>query len=150
MTETKKSKALDEALKDKFKPEFLNRIDSVVHFKDLNKDDYMRIIDIELYKLSENLKTNDTEYKDIDLYFDEKVHKFIYKEGVDEKFGARPIKRAIEKYISTNIAIKLLENEIGPEAKVEVTVKRNKVTIDITDGSKIPGVDVIQQATGGN
>jgi intein/homing endonuclease len=150
MTETKKSKALDEALKDKFKPEFLNRIDSVVHFKDLNKDDYMRIIDIELYKLSENLKTNDTEYKDIDLYFDEKVHKFIYKEGVDEKFGARPIKRAIEKYISTNIAIKLLENEIGPEAKVGVTVKRNKVTIDITDGSKIPGVDVIKQATGGN
>jgi len=133
VTEDKKSQALDKALKAKFKPEFLNRIDSVIYFKDLKKKDYMRIIDIELYKLSENLKNNDTEYRDIELYFDDKVRDFIYSHGVDDKFGARPIKRAIEKHISTNIAEVLLNGDFGLDSCVNVSVKSGKVFINVTE-----------------
>jgi len=136
LTETKKGKALDEALKDKFKPEFLNRLDSVVHFKDLDDDSYMKIIDIELYKLTENLKHNDTEYKDITLVFDKKIRKFIFDEGVDTKFGARPITRAIEKHISSEIANVLLTTEVSPYAKLILTMKKNKVTTRIVDEEK--------------
>lgn len=133
LTEEKKDKALDKALKNKFKPEFLNRIDSIVHFKNLGKKEYMRIIDIELYKLVDYLKANDTEYKDITLTFDSKLKDFIYKNGVDEKYGARPIKRAIEKYVSNEIAGALLEEEHSPFAEINVTIKRGKVVLDIID-----------------
>lgn len=133
LTENKKGKALDTALKNKFKPEFLNRIDSVVHFKDLSKEDYMRIIDIELYKLAEYLKANDTEYKTISLSFDNKLKNFIFKHGVDAKFGARPIKRAIERYVSNEIAGVLLENNHSPYAEISTTVKKGKVCFEITD-----------------
>lgn len=133
LTENKKGKALDSALKKKFKPEFLNRIDSIVHFKDLTKADYMRIIDIELYKLAEYLRANDTEYKEVTLGFDKKLKTFIYKNGVDAKFGARPIKRAIERFVSNEIAGALLDEEHSPYAEINVTVKRGKVALEIID-----------------
>lgn len=130
ITEAKKNTALQAALKKKFKPEFLNRLDSIVCFRDLDRNDYMRIIDIELYKLMDNLKSSGTDYKDIQLTFDKKIKNFIYKRGVDEKFGARPIKRAIEKYISTEIANKVLENDLKPDAVLKISVVGSKISVN--------------------
>jgi len=127
LTEDKKTKAIDGAIKKKFKPEFLNRVDSLVHFKTLQKEDYMRIIDIELYRLNDNLKTNDTEFKNLILNFDSKVRSFIFKHGIDQDFGARPLKRCIEKEISTPLAARLLRGDIGNEDKVTITIKRGKI-----------------------
>lgn len=126
VTDDKKNKALDVALKNKFKPEFLNRIDSIVHFRNLTDEDYMRIIDIELYKLNDNLKSNDTEYKGIKLEFDDKIKKLIFKEGVDENYGARPLKRCIEKTISTPLALKLLREDINKESIVKISASKSK------------------------
>jgi len=137
LTEDKKTKAIDSAIKKKFKPEFINRIDSIVHFNSLSKNDYARIIDIELYKLNENLKTNDTEFKTLRLEFDEKVRNYIYKHGINEAFGARPLKRCIEKEIATPLANRLLRGNIKPESVVSVTIKRGKVTFDITENSPV-------------
>lgn len=131
INEQNKKQAIDSALKKKFKPEFLNRLDSIVFFKDLNKDDYMRIIDIELGKLTENLKNNDTEYKDIKITFDKKIRNFIFGKGVDEKYGARPIKRAIEKEISNMIAGVLLDHDCDENTEISVTLKRNNVCVEI-------------------
>lgn len=133
ITEDKKTKAIDAAIKKKFKPEFLNRIDSTVHFRSLSKKDYMRIIDIELYKLNDNLRSNDTEFKNLTLKFDKGVKAFIFKHGIDEDFGARPLKRCIEKEISTFLAARLLRGDIGPEATVKVTIKRGKVDFTISE-----------------
>lgn len=126
VTEERKVKAIDKAIKKKFKPEFLNRIDAIVHFNTLKKADYMRIIDIELYKLNENLKANDTEYKNIRIEFDKKVKDFIYKEGVNPEYGARPLKRCIEKEISTPLAATLLREEFDGSARVKVSIKKGK------------------------
>lgn len=131
LTEDKKTKAIDGAIKKKFKPEFLNRIDSVVHFRSLCKADYSRIIDIELYKLNENLRTNDTEFKDLELEFDKKIKAHIFKHGIDEDFGARPLKRCIEKEISTPLAVRLLRGDIDVNATVMVTMRQAKVDFDI-------------------
>jgi ATP-dependent Clp protease ATP-binding subunit ClpC len=133
VTEEKKTKAIDGAIKKKFKPEFLNRIDSVVHFKNLTKKDYMRIIDIELYKLNDNLKSNDTEFKTLSLEFDSKIKAFVFKHGIDEDFGARPLKRCIEKEVSTPLAARLLRGDIGASEIVNVTVRRSKVDFDIEE-----------------
>ena len=128
LTEEKKEAALDKALKKKFKPEFLNRIDSIIHFNSLSEKDYMRIIDIELYKLNDNLKANDTEFKNVWLEFDDKVRKYIYKEGIDEEYGARPLKRCIERNVSTPLARMLLSNHVESNAVVRISSTKSKVS----------------------
>lgn len=128
LTEEKKSSALDKALKKKFKPEFLNRIDSIIHFNSLTDKDYMRIIDIELYKLNDNLKANDTEYKKLWLEFDCKVRNLIFREGINAEYGARPLKRCIERLVSTPLARMLLSENIDKEAVIKISSNRGKAT----------------------
>lgn len=130
LTEEKKNIALKEALKKKFKPEFLNRIGSIVNFRNLTKKDYMKIIDSELYKLNDNLKNNDSDYKTIELMFDDKIKKYIYKHGIDEEYGARPLKRCIEREVSTPLARKLLSDDVDKESTVLVSVLRGKVIFE--------------------
>ena len=132
ITDDKKDSAISRALKDKFKPEFLNRLDNIIYFKSLVKKDYMRIIDIELYKLNDNLKNNDTDYKDVELKFDDKIKEFIYKEGIDEQYGARPLKRTIEKVIATPLAQKLLSEDIT-NVNIYVGLSKKKVTFKIEE-----------------
>ena len=129
LTESKKSKALDIALKNKFKPEFLNRIDAIVHFKDLTDDDYMKVIELELERLNTNLKANSTDYKNITLVFDKKIKEFIFDKGVDVKYGARPIKRAIERHISNDVAGLLLDSDPETISEIKVTALRDKVKL---------------------
>ena len=131
LTEEKKEAALDEALKKKFKPEFLNRLDSIIHFNTLKKTDYMRIIDIELYKLNDNLQTNDTEYKHINLNFDKRLRTFIYKNGIDEEFGARPLKRCIETKVATPLAVHLLREEVANVDAVKVSIKKSEAVFSL-------------------
>lgn len=131
ITDTKKDVALKKALKRTFKPEFLNRIDAVISFKTLTKKDYMKIIDLELYKLVENLRTNDTEYKNVELKFDDKIKRFIYKKGIDEEYGVRPLKRCIEEHISTPLATKLLQSEVNDDSVVSITAVNGKVKFDV-------------------
>ena len=131
LTEGRKKAALDEAIKKKFKPEFINRMDAIIHFNTLQKEDYMRIIDIELYKLNDNLQTNDTEYKDIKLKFDKRLKNLVYKDGIDEEFGARPLKRCIETSISTPLAVCLLKETAKLVEAVRVTSKKSEVLFEI-------------------
>jgi ATP-dependent Clp protease ATP-binding subunit ClpC len=128
LTNERKTKAISKAIKKKFKPEFLNRIDATVYFNNLKDEDYLKIIDIELFKLNENLKANDTEFKDLTLEFDKKVQAYIFKNGIDAEFGARPLKRCIEKEISTPLATALLKEDIDTKSKVKITVKNDKPT----------------------
>ena len=131
ITEKKKDVALKEALKKKFKPEFLNRIDAIVNFRTLAKKDYMKIIDIELFKLNDNLKHNDTDYKELDLSFDKTVGNYVFKNGINEEYGARPLKRCIENEISTPLARKILEESITQAATIKVKFKKGKVVFDV-------------------
>lgn len=133
VTEAKKEGALDSALKKKFKPEFLNRIDAIVHFNTLTKKDYMRIIDIELYKLNDNLKTNATEYSSTTLRFDEKIKKLIYKAGITSEYGARPLKREIEKLVATPLAKKLLEENITVDSIINISANRGKAMFGVEE-----------------
>lgn len=128
LTEERKIKSIDEAIKKKFKPEFINRIDSIVHFNSLTEKDYMRIIDIELEKLNENLRNNDTEYKGLSIEFDKKVRDVIFKDGINEDFGARPLKRCIEKTISDKLAETLLKKKVAPDSIVRVGVKDDEIS----------------------
>ena len=112
------------ALKEFFSPEFLNRIDDTIVFNKLSFDNILVISDILLKELQE-----ETKKRKILFDYTENVTKFIAKQGYNDKFGARPLKRAIQKYIEDEIAIKLIKGEIKENKKYTIDIKDNKVVI---------------------
>lgn len=104
---------IESALKKTFSPEFLNRIDDVIFFNALGKEDIQKIIDIELNKLYQRLEK--LNYK-VELTAEAKD--FIVEKGWDKDFGARPLKRAIQKYIEDLLAEKMINKEIKEGDKV--------------------------------
>ncbi|MFP6896007.1 MAG: ATP-dependent Clp protease ATP-binding subunit [Roseibacillus sp.] len=96
-----------EASKKEFKPEFLNRLDDMVVFKMLEKDSLSSIVDLEVKKLLVRLKE-----KDIELELEASARDFLIKEGYDPNFGARPMRRAVERHLEDSLAESLLRGEI--------------------------------------
>jgi len=133
LTPEKRKKAIEEALKKKFKPEFLNRITGMINFGMLTKENYMEIIKLELNKLRLNLKLNRTDYSKLELSFDESLYEYVYEKGIDEKFGARPLKRAIEKEISTPLARKLLKEDISENSSIRLYLENSEVKMDVKE-----------------
>jgi len=121
-TEKKTNEAREEALKKKFKPEFLNRIDETVHFRVLEKDDYIHILDI----LLEEVNTQIQDSKAILLAFNIGAKNFLLDNGIDKKFGARPLRRTIKKHLNTPLAMAILKDEISEGSKVVVSLKKEK------------------------
>ena len=118
-TEQKTAKARGEALKKKFKPEFLNRVDEVVHFRKLEKSDFMHILDILLGETSEQASKS----RGITIKINPGAKNFLLDKGIDSKFGARPLRRAIKKYLSTPLARAILG--------AEVAEKNGKITVSV-------------------
>jgi ATP-dependent Clp protease ATP-binding subunit ClpB len=96
-----------EALRQHFKPEFLNRIDDIIVFKSLGKDEITKIIDIQLESLRGHLAD-----RKITLELTPAAREALFKEGYDPSFGARPLKRAIQKLLADPLALKILEGDI--------------------------------------
>jgi len=105
---------LDKALKRKFSPEFLNRIDNIVQFDALGKDEIKVIIDLELDTFIKRLEDNG-----LILELDDTAKDFLFEKGWDPDLGARPLKRAIQKYIEDEISIKLIMKEFVDGDKIK-------------------------------
>ena len=101
-----KSKITDEA-KKMFKPEFLNRLDDLVIFRKLSKEHIKEIAELEIDKLRQRVRT-----KGFKIRVSAKVKEFIINKGYDDKFGARPLRRAVEKHLEDTLAEAMLEEEI--------------------------------------
>ncbi len=110
-----------------FAPEFLNRIDDIVFFRSLLKEDIIKIIDIELNKLSKRLSNLDYE-----IEFTPELKEFIVERGIDKQFGARPLKREIQKSVEDPLSEAILENQGKDKKKIKVTVKKDKTKIEIS------------------
>lgn len=104
---------IENALKRSFAPEFLNRIDDVIIFNSLERNDIHRIIDVELKKLFSRI--NEMGYL---LELTEKAHDFIAEKGWDEQYGARPLKRAIQKYVEDVLAEEIIRTKINIGEKI--------------------------------
>ena len=107
---------VDEELKMRFRPEFLNRIDEIVMFKPLGKNQIGYIIDLELVKIARKL-----EDRKISLSIDEKAKDYIIENAYTPAFGARPIKRFLQKNLETSLARKLLAGEIKEKEAVQIS-----------------------------
>jgi ATP-dependent Clp protease ATP-binding subunit ClpB len=108
-----------DALRAHFKPEFLNRIDDIITFRSLGKEEISRIIDIQLGELRKHLAD-----RKITLDLTTAAREALFEEGYDPAFGARPLKRAIQKLLGDNLALKLLEGEIQPGEHIVADVNK--------------------------
>jgi len=120
-----------QVLRDHFKPEFLNRIDDIVVFKQLSKEEIATIIDIQLAKLRDMLAA-----RDIALELDDSAKELLVNEGYDPVFGARPLKRAIQSLIQNPLAVKLLNGEIGSGQTVRVFAENGEMKFTAVDGGQ--------------
>ncbi len=116
----KMAKAIQEALKNSFRPEFLNRIDEKVIFNRLQPRDIHKIVDIQINILRERLKD-----KQITLEISERAKEILGVHGDDPVYGARPLKRVIQREVQDPIALKILKGEIREKEQVRVDAGKN-------------------------
>jgi ATP-dependent Clp protease ATP-binding subunit ClpA len=114
-----------EALKEFFRPEFLNRVDETVVFKPLTKDELIKIIDLMLKEVKEEVRE-----RNITLEVSEEVKDFILKEGYDEKYGARPLRRAIQKYVEDEISEAYLHKRFNEGAHINIALKDGSIVLE--------------------
>lgn len=112
-----------EEVKRMFKPEFLNRIDDIIVFRALSKDDVKGIASLMLKELKNRL----AKQMDITLTYGDTVKNFIFEKGYDKKYGARPLKRAIQNYIEDALAEEILSGKLQASDKVGMSVSDGKV-----------------------
>ncbi|HIO26484.1 MAG TPA: ATP-dependent Clp protease ATP-binding subunit, partial [Flavobacteriaceae bacterium] len=119
---------IENALKKAFAPEFLNRIDDVVIFNALEREDIHKIIDIELEKLFVRIK--DLGY---DLELTKEAKDFISDKGFDQQYGARPLKRAIQKYVEDALAEEIITSKIeeGDQVVMDLDKEKSELTIKL-------------------
>ena len=124
---------IENALKKAFAPEFLNRIDDVVIFNELEKQDIDLIIDIELAKLLERIKG-----LGYTLKLSKKAKSFIAEKGFDKQYGARPLKRAIQKYIEDALAEEIIKSNVqeGDTIKIDIGKADDILKIDVVHKEK--------------
>jgi ATP-dependent Clp protease ATP-binding subunit ClpA len=105
-------------LKGHFRPEFLNRVDDIIIFHNLDEKDLTRIVDIQLQRLEKRLTQ-----QQLTLEVDRSAKQLIAKEGYDPQFGARPLKRAIQDLLLDPLATKLLLGEFKPGDRIKVAAR---------------------------
>jgi len=116
-----KDKIMEEA-KRAFKPEFMNRLDDLIVFHSLARRDLVVIVDLEVEKVAKRLRT-----KEIHLNLDASAHEFLIEKGYDPAYGARPMRRAVERYLEDPLAEELLRGTIKPGDTVTVTAAGTKL-----------------------
>lgn len=107
---------LEKELKKKFAPEFINRLDEIIYFKDLGKEEILQIVDLELTKTLK--RANEIGY---DLTVTDELKQHLVEVGYDPQFGARPLKRAIQRWIDDYVTEFILENSPKEGAKLSIT-----------------------------
>ncbi len=118
---------IQNALRKAFSPEFLNRVDDMIIFHSLNRDDIHKIIDLELEKLFGRI--NGLGYT---IEMSDKAKDFICDKGYDEKFGARPLKRAIQKFIEDPLAEEIVKSALSEGDKIILDLEEGKEELKVT------------------
>jgi ATP-dependent Clp protease ATP-binding subunit ClpC len=115
-----KDKIMDEAKKS-FKPEFLNRLTEIVIFRPLVKESMRAIVDLELKKVTDRLKE-----KKLKLLVSDQVKEFLIEKGYDNKLGARPLRRAVEKYLEDSLAEEVLSGSLRKNKTIHVLITEDE------------------------
>src|SRR5437899_12530180 len=122
-----REKILDET-KRVFKPEFLNRLDEIIVFHSLEKSHLLRIVDLEVEKVLTRIKA-----KDVHIELQQSAKEFLIEKGYDPQYGARPMRRAVERYLEDPLAEELLRGNVKAGDHVEVIAIEGKLSFHVTE-----------------
>ena len=122
VTDKKKNTAISKAIKDTFKPEFLNRLTGTVFFNNIDKKTCSKIVELELNKINNYLSN-----KNIFINFSKSVKKFILTDGYSNTYGAREIKRTVETHVSDSLADYIIDNCIEKDVVIDTKIKNKNV-----------------------
>jgi ATP-dependent Clp protease ATP-binding subunit ClpC len=122
--EKARERVLEEAKKT-FRPEFLNRLDDLIVFRSFTKPDLIQILNLEVEKVIERLKG-----KNIKLELDEAAKDFLVEKGYDPQYGARPMRRAVEKFLEDSLAEEILRGNLQPGEPILVTSNKEKLVFN--------------------
>ena len=129
-----KDKILEET-KKVFKPEFLNRLSDIVIFRSLDRESISKIVDLELRVVSDRLNQ-----RDIALEISDPAREFLVDKGYDEKYGARPLRRAVERYVEDALAESILAGDIKAGEPIHVDLADSGDGLTFRQDSSVPGV----------
>lgn len=133
---------IQKALNRTFSPEFLNRVDDVIIFDQLTKADILKIIDIELVKLHGRI-----EQMGYDFAITDAAKEFIAEKGYDVQFGARPLKRAVQKYVEDELSELLLRNELAEGHRFVLDLDKKKMIVVVKEQKSKRGAEVRSKKT---
>ena len=117
---------VEEELKSRFKPEFLNRLDEIITFNSLDKESIKNIVRLELSKMNEKLKD-----RLIVIKFDEDLIDYVVNNAYDPNYGARPIRRFIQKELETDISKLILKENISTNSVIKIEIVDGKVKLEL-------------------
>ena len=116
------------ALKETFRPEFLNRVDETIIFDSLNKNELLQIVDLMLEETSKALLD-----KNISMDITDEAKLLLLEKGTDLKYGARPLRRAIQKYIEDELSDRILKKELKNGQKVSISTDRENFIFEVKE-----------------
>ncbi|HEX8296382.1 MAG TPA: AAA family ATPase, partial [Chthoniobacteraceae bacterium] len=125
-----KEKILEEA-KRVLKPEFVNRLDDLIVFHTLGRSELLTIIDMEIKKVTDRIKI-----KEITITLDEKAKDFLIEKGYDPQYGARPMRRAVERHLEDPMAEEILRGSLKAGDSAQVSVENGKLSFVSTTPAK--------------
>lgn len=121
--ETEKMRSnIEEALKKTFRPEFLNRIDEVIIFQRLSKEDMKRIVDLQMKDIRQRLRE-----QGLDIQLTEAARDWLAEKGYDPAFGARPLRRTLQRLVESPLSKKLIRGELKPGDELQIDIENDEV-----------------------
>ena len=126
-------KKVNEALRDIFRPEFLNRVDETVIFDSLSREQLGAIVALMLQEVKQDL-----EKKSIHLAFPEEAQAFLLEHGYDPKFGARPLRKTVQRHVEDELAEMFLTGRIHPGDTVLAVVREGRLLFEVSEGEPLP------------
>jgi len=124
--EKMRERILEEAKKT-FRPEFLNRLDDMIVFRSFTKPDLIQILDLEINKVLERLR-----HKNLRLELDAKAKDFLVEKGYDPQYGARPMRRSVERFLEDPLAEEILKGNLHEGEPIMVTAENDKLVFNQT------------------
>jgi len=126
-------KKIEKALKDAFRPEFLNRVDETIMFSPLSTKEMEEIVDLQMQEVQDRLN----EYE-ISAALTPAARTWLAEEGYDAAFGARPLKRALQKFVESPLSVKLLKGDFSDGGSILVDVDTEKNELVFLEGEPAP------------
>ncbi|NCF66927.1 MAG: AAA domain-containing protein [Chloroflexi bacterium] len=135
-------KRIDDALKKTFRPEFINRIDEIIIFEPLDEADVVQIVNMQMKDVQMRL----AEHGELTIELTEAAQYWLAKQGYDQDFGARPLKRAIQRFVESPLSVRLLKGEFEAGDRVRIDEEEDQLTFTRLESMELPA-DAVEEET---